>query len=69
MMLLILHTPQLEDPGEEHIPEGRISYKHFRELPPPSGVRNTNKAELSQLLLVAEWDVLRVGSRITANVH
>lgn len=36
MMLLILPTPQLEDPGEEHTPEGRISYKHFWELPPPS---------------------------------
>lgn len=33
------------------------------------GARKTNKAKLSQLLLVAEGDVPRVGSRITANVH
>lgn len=70
-VLFILHRPQLENPRERHIPEIRISYKHFREQPPLSGggVRKTNKTKLSQLLLVAEWVVLRVESRITANVH
>lgn len=68
-MLFILHRPQLENPREEHIPEVRIGYKHFREQPPLRGVKKTNKAKLSQLLLVAEWVVLRAESKIAANVH
>lgn len=63
-MVFILHRPQLQNPWEEHIPEVRIGYKHFREQPPLRGVRKTNKANIT-----AERVVLRAGSRITANVH
>lgn len=68
-MLFILHRPQLKKPREEHIPEVRIGYKHFWERSPRRGVRKTNKAKLSQLLLVAERVVLKAESGIAANVH
>lgn len=45
MVLLILHRPQLENPGEEQIPEVRISYKHFREQPPLSGGKENKQSQ------------------------
>lgn len=45
MMLLILHRPQPEKPGEEHVPERRISSKRFWERPPPGGGKENKQIQ------------------------
>lgn len=44
-MLLILHRPQLEGPGEGQIPEVRVASKHFREQPPLSGGKENKQSQ------------------------